>query len=764
MTSLPKLPSSRLFFRAISLALFATGAVVPVLSGQPVTNFRLPTAANGAGAIAALGSHLPDVARAYGMDAQKLATLFQTQPSLGVDINGVLIFACDGLAVRPNAGRPGNSATPGNAITANSSTAQIAAGAAVDVFQLHSLPGASRVIYLDFDGHTTSGTIWNSSFTGGATIVSAPFDLDGDPTTFNDSERGAILEIWKRVAEDYAPFLVDVTTQDPGLEALRKTTSGDLAYGIRVVISPTNWYNPNAGGSGYVGSFSWNSDTPTWVFTQQLANNARYIAEAASHEVGHTMGLNHDGLGGTSPTEYYGGQGDWAPIMGVGYYKGVVQFSKGEYANSNNQEDDFALIAAHAPLASDDHGNTLATATVLAGPVVADGGTIETRTDTDVFRFDTGNGAIELSIVSPSPSPDLHFKAELLNSAGQVLQTASAISTSVIFTPTLTTGSYFLRISSVGSGDPVTTGYSSYGSVGNYLITGTLVATTALQAPRAVATASTYSGTAPLSVSFSGQASSDVDGVVMAHSWNFGNGNTSPSMNASSVFTSPGTYNVVLTVTDNDGLTGSSALVITVNAPANQAPVAVISTNQNAGTAPVAIAFSGASSYDSDGTISAYLWNFGDGTTSTAAAPAKTYTVPGTYVVSLRVTDNAGATATASVSVTVAADPSTDFDLRLYSLTTSKASSGTSAVATLSVRDRLDRPVGGATVTLQWSGLVATKVSGKTDANGVVVLSSGRTKKRGSITGTVTAIAPPAGRRYDAALFSEPLVRTVTAN
>ena len=53
-----------------------------------------------------------------------------------------------------------------------------------------------------------------------------------------------IQKIWQRVAEDYAPFGVDVTTEDPVLEGLRKTTTGDTAFGIRVVISPTNWYRP----------------------------------------------------------------------------------------------------------------------------------------------------------------------------------------------------------------------------------------------------------------------------------------------------------------------------------------------------------------------------------------------------------------------------------------------------------------------------------------------------------------------------------------
>lgn len=721
---------------------------------QPTVNVRLPAAAHGAAAIDALGAHLPTVAKAYGLGAQELATLFRLQPSLGVDTRGALLFSCDGLKVDQKLANSATTSSTGDALTATSSTTQLAAGTAVDAFQLHSLPGASRVIYLDFDGHVTSGTSWNSAYTGGADIVSQPFDLDGDPTTFNATERAVIQGIWKRVAEDYAPFAIDVTTQDPGVEALRKTSSSDQTYGIRVVISPTNWYNTGAGGTAYIGSFNWNSDTPCWAFTAQLANGEKYIAEAVSHEIGHTLGLYHDGVGGASPSEYYYGQGDWAPIMGVGYYKSITQFSKGDYANATNLQDDIAVIATYAPLTSDDHGNTLAAATVLSGPTVAGGGTIETRTDVDVFRFDTGAGAISLNVASPAGEPDLSAKVELLNSTGQVLLFNDSATVATSFNVTVPAGTYFLRISGIGYGDPLTTGYSDYGSLGNYVITGALVAITGKQAPIANVTVSTTLGVAALTVAFSGQGSTDADGTIVSYAWDFGNGTTSTAVNPSCTYTTAGTYIAVLTVTDNDGLAGSASVTITVTAPANIAPTAVASANTASGLAPLPIAFSSAGSFDADGSIASYLWTFGDGTSSTVASPSKTYSIPGNYTAVLKVTDNAGASASASLAVSVAGDPNADVDVYGFALGKSTANSGIAAVATVVVLDRAGRPVSGVTVSLQWSGLVTTKSSGKTDASGQVVLTSGRTKKAGTITGTITAIAPPAGVAYDSGVYS----------
>jgi PKD repeat protein len=756
-----------LFNRARTLAHLGVGALLLVGAtatgrAEPPSDIQLPAAAKGAAAIGALREHLPQVAKAYGLEPQELATLFQLQPSLGVDISGALVFACAGAPVEAPKDL---GLEPSGAMAATSSLTQLSSGSAVDAFQLHSLPGASRVIYLDFNGHTTSGTIWNSSWTGGATIVSQPFDQDGDPSTFSESERAAIQGIWKRVAEDYAPFAIDVTTQDPGVDALRRTTSSDTSYGIRAIISPTSFMG-GWGGYAYIGSFNWSTDSGCFIFTQNLANAEKYIAEAVSHEVGHTLGLNHDGASGSSPTEYYYGQGNWAPIMGIGYYASVTQFSKGEYANATNLQDDLAVIATYAPLVSDDHGNTTATATVLTGPTVANGGTIETRTDVDLFRFDSGEGVIALNIVSPAGEPDLHLKAELLNSSNQVLSVADAVTGNIAFNLALSAGTYYLRLTGIGFGDAKTTGYTSYGSLGNYVITGTLVAISGKQAPTARASASTTSGTAALAVNFTGQNSSDPDGAIVSYSWNFGNGTTSAAMNPSCTYTAAGTYIALLTVVDNDGLASSASVAITVTATvaSNLPPIAKASANVTSGTAPLAINFSSTGSSDPDGSIASYKWNFGDGSSSTAASPSKTYSTAGNYNVVLTVTDSSGATASASISISITAGTGAAADVRSYSLSNSAANSGASAIGLVQVRDAQDQPVVGATVTIQWSGLVSNKTTGKTDANGQVLMTSGRTKKQGTITGTITAVLPPSGLVYDGTLYSAPTVASTSVN
>jgi glucose/arabinose dehydrogenase len=85
----------------------------------------------------------------------------------------------------------------------------------------------------------------------------------------------------------------------------------------------------------------------------------------------------------------------------------------------------------------------------------------------------------------------------------------------------------------------------------------------------------------------------------------------------------------------------------------NRSPVAVASANKTSGPSPLTVVFSSAGSSDPEGGALSYLWTFGDGSTSTAANPTKTYTTNGTYTPTLKVTDPTGLSATASLVVTV---------------------------------------------------------------------------------------------------------------
>ena len=278
-------------------------------------------------------------------------------------------------------------------------------------FLLHTNPGASKVIYLDFNGHTTTGTTWNSSYVD--PILTPAYSFEGD-SSFSDAELERIQKIWERIGEDYLPFDVDVTTEDPGVEALRNSGSGDSQWGIRVVIGGDGTWSGGARRRRIHRFLHLEFRHPLLRLLEQLVQGGeKATAEAASHEAGHTVGLLHDG---TSAVGYYEGHGSgatgWAPIMGVGYYRELVQWSKGEYPDANNTEDDLNIITTSNGFGyrSDDHGSTLATASPLGmtgGTTVSDKGIIERNTDCRLLRLHHRwwNDQSEYRSLLPQPQP-----------------------------------------------------------------------------------------------------------------------------------------------------------------------------------------------------------------------------------------------------------------------------------------------------------------------------------------------------------------------
>ena len=461
-------------------------------------------------------------------------------------------------------------------------------------FTLHSHPGALRTIYLDFNGATISNTVWNAN---SSNINAAPYDIDGNPTSFSTAELQRMQYIWQRVSEDYAPFDVDITTEQPNPDTITRSGPGDQVFGTTVVITKTNGvYSCSCGGVAYIGVFN-NADgthppdyyKPAFVFYDMLGGgDEKAVAEAISHEAGHNVGLHHDG---TATDSYYAGQGSdaataWAPIMGVGYYRPLVQFSKGEYTGANNAEDDFAVAQSFGlPLRADDFGDTPANAMPLQSSIspgwasASINGVIEAAGDRDVFAISAGAGLLTIMASPANRAANADLVLSLIDPAGRVLASASpinALATSLSYNVS-PQGTYYLEVTTTGQGDPSITGYSAYGSVGNYRLSASYTAPSGT-APTAIITSDVTSGTGPLAVTFNGAQSSD-DGHVEFWYWDFGDGSGDQSGSLSStvhVYRTAGTFLPRLTVVDDSGLSSSSTQAIVVASPAAQSGVQIV--------------------------------------------------------------------------------------------------------------------------------------------------------------------------------------------
>jgi len=143
-------------------------------------------------------------------------------------------------------------------------------------------------------------------------------------------------------------------------------------------------------------------------------------------------------------------------------------------------------------------------------------------------------------------------------------------------------------------------------------------------------------------------ASSDPDGTVASRSWSFGGGTTSTEARPTHRFPRPGTYVVVLEVTDDDGARVETSVVLVVR---NRAPLAAFAAVPDAADPTLVRLREGA--VDLDGSVVDWRWDFGDGSSAAVAGPTHRYARPGSYAVTLRVWDDRGATSSVSATVVV---------------------------------------------------------------------------------------------------------------
>jgi PKD repeat protein len=144
----------------------------------------------------------------------------------------------------------------------------------------------------------------------------------------------------------------------------------------------------------------------------------------------------------------------------------------------------------------------------------------------------------------------------------------------------------------------------------------------------------------------------DLDGTLQTWMWTFGDGSTSTLQNPPHSYAAAGSYTVTLSVTDDrNGLKSASKQVTVAGPPSPNIPPAAAFASA---CSDLDCSFTDGST-DADGTIIAWRWEFGDGSTSSLSQPSHSYVAAGTYEVILTVTDDDKATAkeTHSVSVTV---------------------------------------------------------------------------------------------------------------
>lgn len=334
--------------------------------------------------------------------------------------------------------------------------------AAAQVPVLNSYPSASATIFLDFDGHRVDGTAWNYSgaFDCGASGLGA----------------AQITEVFNRVAEDYRPFDINITTDSA------KFLAAPINKRIRIILTVSSEWYGSAGGVSYFGSFTWGDNTPAFVFTALLGYSVKFISEAASHEAGHSLNLRHQASYDQNcvlTSQYHTGIGSgeigWAPIMGVGYYRNQTVWNNGsDPYGCNSIQNDMAVITTTNGFGyrEDDNNASFSgngTRLDFVNNEFSYSGVVEKGDDIDVVRFTMPVGgrlqldALPAAAGAGNSGANLDMHVELLNSAHSVVATYNppqALSATI--DTMLNPGNYFLRIR--GEGNQYTPQYASIGA------------------------------------------------------------------------------------------------------------------------------------------------------------------------------------------------------------------------------------------------------------------------------------------------------------
>jgi hypothetical protein len=451
--------------------------------GAPATVDSLP-----AGDLRKSIEALPEKARERALSwLQAIEFSEQDLAYMRVDPQGGIYYADTFVGERRSASTAARSAAASTTLTEKS------------VFSLHSRPGASHILFLDFGGAVVSGTAWNA-YGGVKEWRAVAYDTDGKEKAFNRDEIADMAEIWQQVADDFMPFDVDVTTEDPGKR-------GPAIGWVLVTRSTDADSRPlpeaKAGAVSYVNTFGYGQTayySPLFVYYDHLGSPAS-VADAASHEMGHMVGLTHEGTTlSFSPVSGGSRTLSWSPIMGLDHSGHFTQWSRGDYRGATNKQDEVGILTGSLGRRSDDHEDTrFATATPLAidsrgrltpsDPYAAEQrrnpsnrGVIEHQDDIDVFAFDSGAGTVDIHIdpawdaahVKSRVGANLDIQATLYDAKGRkIASTDPRNDADANLKVKVPAGRYTIEVTGVGS---TTAPFSSYGSLGQYFISGTVPA------------------------------------------------------------------------------------------------------------------------------------------------------------------------------------------------------------------------------------------------------------------------------------------------
>lgn len=284
-----------------------------------------------------------------------------------------------------------------------------------------SLPGAPVDLFLDADGHSGNDE-WGN-------YAAAPFDLNGIPGSFTAGERLALSNIWRIVAEDFAPFNVNVTTAEPA-----QPPSNGAGYRVALTSSPGTIIGAGGGawGAAQFNSFTGPGSNTGFLFQSgfddylggssgDLVATASAQGNAVSQLIGTAMGLRNYGAANSQPTGIM-----QSPNVSLARRIWSAGLTHSGQPPVVNQDDTVAITSPANGITQrpDDHGDTMATATPLLAGTAS--GLISDRTaDVDMFSYTGAQGNLSVRVSQDNFAGNFDAQLHVYGSGGSLISSSS---------------------------------------------------------------------------------------------------------------------------------------------------------------------------------------------------------------------------------------------------------------------------------------------------------------------------------------------------